>query len=124
MDFISISRLKKILLKLRGYWQNTDITGKFLIIVFFTPSLLVLLWLLAEIAYIVVFELPLIVLKILAKIFLFCIFWSAAIYFFEKLHIMNTDKTVDAENTKGTQNMEDGETGKERKARWSKKDLT
>jgi hypothetical protein len=125
IDFISISRIKKILLKLKGYWQSADTTGKMLIIVFFTPSLLVLLWLLAEIAYIIVFELPYIIIRILAKILLFCIFWCAAAYFYEKLHCVLTDKTVDSEKTNETQNMEGSETGKERKVRWSgKKDLT
>ena len=122
MEFLSISRLRKILQKLKGYWQSADIPGKMLIMIFFTPSLLVLFWLLSEIAYIIVFELPLFVIKVLAKIFLFCIFWSAAVYFYEKLY--NIMKTVDVEHTKETQNTEEKETQKERKVRWSKKDIT
>jgi|GEM_PF-4103596 len=124
IEFLSISRLRKILQKLKGYWQSADIPGKMLIMIFFTPSLIVLFWLLSEIAYLIVFELPLFVIKIFAKIFLFCIFWSGAVYFYEKLYNVMTDKTVDAEHTKETQNMEEKETRKDRKVRWSKKDIS
>ncbi|MCL2147110.1 MAG: hypothetical protein FWH52_04815 [Synergistaceae bacterium] len=124
MDLLSISRLRKILQKLKGYWQSADIPGKMLIMVFFTPSLIVLIWLLSEIVYIIVFELPLFLIRVFAKIFLFCIFWSAAVYFYEKLYNMMMDKTVDAEHSNGTQNMDEKETQKDSKFRWSKKDLT
>jgi hypothetical protein len=92
-----------------------------LIILFFTPSLAVLLWLLFEIAYFVVFELPLLVIKIIAKIFLFCIFWSAAVFFYEKLHGVMTEKTVNAEQTEETQNTENSEAKKQKRTRWSRK---
>ena len=100
-DFISVSNIKKILLKLKDYWQSADIRGKMLIMVFFTPSLFVLFWLLFEVAYFVVFTLPGIVIKLMALILLFGIFWSAAVYFYEKLHGMMSEKTVDAEKTGG-----------------------
>jgi predicted membrane protein len=122
MDLLSISRLRKLLHKLKGYWQRADIPGKMLIMLFFAPSLFVLIWLLSEIAYIIVFELPLFIIKVFAKIFLFCVFWSAAVYFYEKLHSIMTNKTTDDLHTEETQNMEEKETKKEKKVRWSKKD--
>ena len=114
-NFLTISNIKKILLKLKRYWENADVPGKMLIILFFTPSLAVLLWLLAEIAYLVVFELPLIVIKIIAKIFLFCLFWSAAVFFYEKLHGVMSEKTVDAEKAEETQSTENSETKKQKR---------
>lgn len=120
-NFLTISNIKKILLKLKWYWQSADVPGKMLIILFFTPSLAVLLWLLFEIAYFVVFELPLLVIKIIAKIFLFCIFWSAAVFFYEKLHGVMTEKTVNAEQTEETQNTENSEAKKQKRTRWSRK---
>ena len=115
MDFISINHIKKILLKLKGYWQSADVSGKLLITAFFAPSMFVLLWLLAEVAYVIVFTLPGIIIKFVALILLFCIFWSAATYFYEKLH--NVMTTVEAEQTGGAQNMEMGnnETEKQEK---------
>jgi len=104
-DFISISNIKKILLKLKVYWQSADVPGKMLIVVFFTPSLFVLLWLLFEIAYFVVFTLPGIVIKLIAQILLFGVFWTAAVYFYEKLRGVMSEKTVKAEKADGTQNM-------------------
>jgi hypothetical protein len=120
-----MSNIKRILLKLKEYWRNADLPGKMIILVFFAPSMCVLLWLLSEITYLVVFELPLLVIKIAAKILLFCIFWSAAVYFYEKLYCMMSERTVDAEETDETvktQNMEGSETKKERKIRWRNKD--
>ena len=121
-DFISISNIKKILMKLKGYWQGADVPGKMLIMVFFAPSLFVLLWLLAEIAYVIVFTLPGIVIKIIALILLFCVFWSAAVYFYEKLHGVMSEKTINAEQTDKTQNMGNNETEKEeKKFKWHRK---
>ena len=125
VDFISVRNIKKILLKLKGYWQNTDAPGRMLIMIFFAPSLFVLLWLLFEIAYVIVFTLPGIVIRIISLIFLFCIFWGAAVFFYERLHRMmsekNVDKeqTIDSEQTGGTQNMENNET--ENKLRWRRR---
>ena len=125
VDFISVSNIKRILLKLKGYWQVADVSGRMLIMVFFAPSLLVLFWLLAEIAYLVVFELPLIIIKIIAKVFLFCIFWSAAVYFYEKLYCIMSEKSAGAEQTGGTQNAENSEKSNEpethNKLRWRRK---
>jgi predicted membrane protein len=118
---MSISNIRRILFKLKGYWHSADIHGKMLIVVFFTPSLCVLLWLLAEIVYLVVFTLPLIIIKIIAKIFLFCIFWYAAVYFYEKLYGIMSSKTIDAEKTDETQNSEKDETEKSKKSRWRRK---
>jgi membrane protein implicated in regulation of membrane protease activity len=122
MDFISVTNIKRILLKLKGYWDRADVPGKMLILVFFTPSILVLLWLLFEIAYFIVFELPLLIIKIFAKIVLFCVFWYAAVYFYEKLNRVMSEKTVDVEHEDSTENMEDRETEKKRKVGWRKKD--
>jgi len=119
--FISITNIKKILLKLKGYWQNADVPGRMLIILFFTPSLLVLFWLLFEIAYLVVFTLPLIIIKIIALLFLFCIFWFAAVFFYEKIYGIMTEKVIDAEKVTETQNTENFETEKEKKTRWRRK---
>jgi len=118
MGLIAISNIKRILHKLKGYWHDADVPGKMLIIVFFAPSIAVLFWLLAEIAYFVVFTLPGVVIKILALVILFCIFWSAAVYFYEKLYCVVSDKTIDAELTKGTQNEESNEADKGRKSVW------
>jgi len=123
-SFISISQLKRILLKLKGYWLTADVPGKMLIMVFFAPSLLVLFWLLAEIAYVIVFTLPGIVIKIIALTLLFCVFWSAAVYFYEKLHGMMSEKTVDAENTYSAQDAENAENKEpegDKKFRWRRK---
>jgi glucan phosphoethanolaminetransferase (alkaline phosphatase superfamily) len=119
MGFISISNIKKILIKLKGYWQSADVPGKMLIIVFFAPSLIVLFWLLTEIALFVVFTLPGIIIKIIALVILFCIFWSAAVYFYEKIYGMMSEKVIDAEKVTETQNAENDET--EKKSRWRRK---
>jgi len=127
-DFLSVSNIKKILMKLKSYWQSADIPGKLLIMVFFTPSLFVLFWLLFEIAYFVVFTLPGIVIRVIALVFLFGIFWSAAVYFYEKFHGVMSQNTIDAEKTDSTQNTEERETGKEsdtekvRRIRWHRKE--
>jgi len=118
---LSISNIKRILIKLKGYWLNADVPGKMLIMVFFAPSLFVLFWLLGEIAYLIVFTLPGIIIKIIALIILFCIFWSAAVYFYEKIYGMMSEKVVDAEKVAETQNTESGETEKEKKTRWRRK---
>jgi UPF0716 family protein affecting phage T7 exclusion len=127
-DFISVSHIKKILLKLKSYWMVADVPGKLFIMVFFAPSLFVLFWLLIEIAYFVVFTLPGIVIKIVALILLFCVFWSGAIYLYEKLRNVMSKETIDAEHTGGTQNTENGETEKgnesaekDRKIKWREK---
>ena len=128
-DFISVSHIKKILLKLKSYWMVADVPGKMLIMVFFAPSLFVLFWLLIEIAYFVVFTLPGIVIKIVMLILLFCVFWGGAVYLYEKLYSAMSKETVDAEKTGGPQNTESGETKKEsepeekgdRKIKWHRK---
>ena len=120
-DFISVSNIKKILLKLKGYWQSADTSGKMLIMVFFTPSLFVLFWLLFEIAYFVVFTLPGIVIKFLALILLFGVFWSAAVYFYEKLRGVMSEKNVGAEESGGTKRMGNNETDGESKFKWRNK---
>lgn len=118
MSLLSISNIKRILHKLKDYWNIADIPGKMLIMVFFTPSMVVLFWLLTEIAYFVVFTLPGIVIKIVALVFLFCIFWSAAVYSYEKLYRVLSDKTVDAEHTKGAKNAGSSENDESRKSMW------
>jgi hypothetical protein len=118
MGFLAFSNIKKILLKLKWYWQRADVSGKMLIVLFFAPSMAVLFWMLTEIAYVIVFTLPGIVIRIIAQILLFCIFWSAAVFFYEKFYCVMSEKTVDAEYTKGTQNEENGETEKDRKSKW------
>ena len=123
-DLISVSQLKRILQRLKKYWLIADVSGKILIIIFFAPSLFVLFWLLIEIAYVIVFTLPGIVIKIISLTFLFCIFWSAAVYFYEKLHGMMSDKTEDAEKTDSAQNTQNAETKEpeaEKKFRWRRK---
>ena len=112
-DFISVSHIKKILLKLKGYWLVADVPGKLLIMVFFAPSLFVLFWLLIEIAYFVVFTLPGIVIKIAALIFLFCVFWGGAVYLYEKLYSAMSKETVDAGSAGGTQSVKNDEPEKE-----------
>ena len=126
-DFISVSHIKKILMKLKSYWAAADVPGKMLIMVFFAPSLFVLFWLLIEIAYFVVFTLPGIVIKIAALIFLFCVFWGGAVYLYEKLYSAMSKETVDAENTggaeKGGQEKEsEPEEKGDRKIKWHRKD--
>lgn len=86
MEFLSPGNIKKIILQLKGYWNNVDITGKLIMMMLFAPSVIVLVWMLGYIAYIIVFTLPGIVLTIVAQVFLFGIFWSAAVYFYEKMH--------------------------------------
>ena len=124
VGFITISNIKRILQKLKWYWQRADVPGKMLLILFFTPSLAVLFWMLAEIAFLIVFTLPGIVIRIIAQTILFCVFWSAAVYFYEKIHSMMADKTVDAEQTKGPQNSENAETEKGTKSSWRGKSST
>ena len=119
MGFISASNIKRILLNLKWYWQKADTLGKIMIMVFFLPSLAVLFWMLFDITYVVVFTLPGIIIKIFAQIFLFCIFWCAAVYLYEKLHGIMSNKTGESEQTNKTQ---DSEKENDVRSKWRGKD--
>lgn len=94
VGFLSFGNIKKILLQLRAYWNNVDITGKLIMLLLFAPSVIVLFWMLGYIAYIVVFTLPGIVMTIIAQVFLFGIFWAGAVYIYEKMNGTVAEKVV------------------------------
>lgn len=117
LGFLAPGNLRRILGTLADNWRSTDVTGKFLIALLFSPSLFVLCWLLFEIAYVVVFTLPGIVIKIVALVFLFGIFWTGAMWVYEK---MRGPSSHDDTPT-GTGGTSDGTSWKTYSWTWNKK---
>lgn len=120
-EFLSPGNFKRIVLQLKDYWDRSDVSGRMLLMLFFAPAIVVLFWMLGYIAYIVVFTLPGIVLTIIAQAFLFGIFWSGAVYFYEKLRSPVADKAEKSEKIVFESEPEEPEKKSERGFSWRKK---
>jgi hypothetical protein len=95
ISFLMPGNIGRIFSFLGEKWKGEDFGGRCLILIFFSPSLCALAALLLYIAHVVVFKLPAILLTLIGLVFLFALFWSGAIFLYEKMRGPMTTRSHD-----------------------------